>query len=1532
MKVYSATQCDHFVTFEQINVTNGITLSLIDVDSDKVYVNGISVNNFAPITDNTYTLETSILYNVDDTHIAYIHFNQKNESHITLQSSDETLTITHNVGDDITSSNVIPCTKMIDHNTSFQLLRVNPKLTGNIKVVVDSDNNLYIDTFKVSKGLSQRKYRKIKINPDEYYGTSIMSQMKGLSSNDIYKIEDSCYALFSSVNNVGDSYYDTYNSGVRTNTDKLYKENYSLLAPLCIRKNVPDFFLIFKCKDIPEFVSDKDRLDYMIKNGELIKSYDTRENSDLGKYIRTVYKKSKDYPGYIYLSHDYNEYNIYNGISIDRGVVASHYESASLERNIKNQVAMNDWYTLGFERNRIVAKDIINFDFMFDDPSEEVFSLANYFGFYVKLNGEPQEFSCIGSTISYSNEKYVFDADLHGSNFNPADYKNVIYGFSEPNGFHRLLSNISVNNKNGTNELSAYAKKPYKCILSSDVIPHDNSTSYVRFKMTDVFEAGEHYRVIDTMNRIIYDVIISNYESSYDCSEVSFDYVNDFEIRKVSVYNFSHRDDNNKSLSMQLPIISNAFNKMNPGIISAKTNNTDSIVITYNRTFNYNEPDLIFERVLSNCGCIDDLDINTKEYDKSCKVFDLDPTLFRVYTDNFDYFFPCGFESLGDRLVHATSFIPTQYDDFEICVFSDNIDDAISNHYGVIYKLLNRPDYNYTTVNENSNVIKSYGLAKDDDGNDIRTWINTNVISFVGNTTTPSYARFFNKGEYYPDTTDGVLRLYQNYPLNAGICSIFPVKDFETNVYDTNSQISFNEIDGNVSMDGGRYTSTDNIFSSSLLDGEEEYLCDYIDKNENLKSVDATYLDRSNDTLKDYINNLLINNIKKSDISLIVPYCCKWESTGTDLTGNRIRIMYPTQKSNYTSLSETNNSYFIADDNSYGIGYVSVSQNTVDGENDFSEKYVNDNYSTKEHHNYREYITHGIGSLDDILYLDASISKDTHSKWSRVYKHGNNTIEFISGGVKIRLASSNETIVNLSKYNGYSGILICMDGNNPLRENNIELFVDETKEQLAVFYYNGTQSRITNFDSSLHISDDWSVNRIQLNKPLTSLMVEKYVQFDDNEQSYSATQIAIPDDAGFYNNNDISTTKGILIATSPVLNYDAYTREVFNLVKSDVDDIITNNTIPNHILGDNPIIKSGSQNVNATNGNILNNLDKISHTSDMFMFTKNSCIPKFQSVANIKTKSSDVAVYIKTSNTTRDYSGKNSIITMDIVDTISFTREQSDFTYTDGDIVNTHSTYCMPLVKDVFDFSYNDTTIRHLSNTFEMDFRGCNTVISSENTSVNTINQMWIQKYIFSKKDNSSNTTLTLAELKDFSVLQSCFENKMFRTYTSGDTYTVNNGVDSGYEKNTFFGSRGLQLKTGNEDNTITLTNWIDTVVDENNRTIRLNITETLINYITFSDGFKSNWTRFISTDTINKTKYIKNSILNHINITSNGTFNLYVVEGSTIFKFFDYSDIYNYNKINNMSNRIVCENDIYYIELNNLDAHVYSATFTIKL
>ena len=51
-------------------------------------------------------------------------------------------------------------------NKSFQLLRTNPALTTNIKLVVSSDYKLYLESFDTNKQLSDQKFKHVTINID----------------------------------------------------------------------------------------------------------------------------------------------------------------------------------------------------------------------------------------------------------------------------------------------------------------------------------------------------------------------------------------------------------------------------------------------------------------------------------------------------------------------------------------------------------------------------------------------------------------------------------------------------------------------------------------------------------------------------------------------------------------------------------------------------------------------------------------------------------------------------------------------------------------------------------------------------------------------------------------------------------------------------------------------------------------------------------------------------------------------------------------------------------------------------------------------------------------------------------------------------------------------------------------------------------------------------------------------------------------------------------------------------------------------
>ena len=49
--------------------------------------------------------------------------------------------------------------KPILQKTSFGILRTNPKLTSNVKLISDSNDTLYLESFSANSELSKSKYK-----------------------------------------------------------------------------------------------------------------------------------------------------------------------------------------------------------------------------------------------------------------------------------------------------------------------------------------------------------------------------------------------------------------------------------------------------------------------------------------------------------------------------------------------------------------------------------------------------------------------------------------------------------------------------------------------------------------------------------------------------------------------------------------------------------------------------------------------------------------------------------------------------------------------------------------------------------------------------------------------------------------------------------------------------------------------------------------------------------------------------------------------------------------------------------------------------------------------------------------------------------------------------------------------------------------------------------------------------------------------------------------------------------------------------
>ena len=52
---------------------------------------------------------------------------------------------------------------------SFYLIRTNPALTGNVKIVTSKDNKIYLESFNANKTLKKDRFKHFELKKEEFY-------------------------------------------------------------------------------------------------------------------------------------------------------------------------------------------------------------------------------------------------------------------------------------------------------------------------------------------------------------------------------------------------------------------------------------------------------------------------------------------------------------------------------------------------------------------------------------------------------------------------------------------------------------------------------------------------------------------------------------------------------------------------------------------------------------------------------------------------------------------------------------------------------------------------------------------------------------------------------------------------------------------------------------------------------------------------------------------------------------------------------------------------------------------------------------------------------------------------------------------------------------------------------------------------------------------------------------------------------------------------------------------------------------------
>jgi hypothetical protein len=284
--------------------------------------------------------------------------------------------------------------KLTQDETSFGIIRTNPKLTGNIKITVDSASDIWLNSIEAEKELADDRFKKYRISPNSSYAIDVNRFFDTGSTPPeiVYSLYQADSQYTSTKRSLDQQYDRFYQYGVTALKSRFYSEDFSFFAPIYLKEEVPDYFIILRTDgainkfsyDLPFNEWPTEVTSQILDNSTIVKTYSLGPQTPIGKYLRNIITHPSRKPSDISVSYQQNGYTTYNGICYPQGSFAQMGELLYDYINQENPlISVEDYITLGFERNSVISTHVLNLEFLFNDDEAENYTINRYFGLYV---------------------------------------------------------------------------------------------------------------------------------------------------------------------------------------------------------------------------------------------------------------------------------------------------------------------------------------------------------------------------------------------------------------------------------------------------------------------------------------------------------------------------------------------------------------------------------------------------------------------------------------------------------------------------------------------------------------------------------------------------------------------------------------------------------------------------------------------------------------------------------------------------------------------------------------------------------------------------------------------------------------------------------------------------------------------------------------------------------------------------------------------------------------------------------------------
>ena len=283
---------------------------------------------------------------------------------------------------------------------SYSVVRTNPKLTGNVKLVSNGDS-LYLESFSANTELASSTFKAFKVSGNNTYDRDVWRFFQGgkFPANLAYEVFQE-YRDISVLSEYRNQFEMFYSAGTRSVSSNSYSEDLGILSPIWLNSQIPNNFVIFRIdnpaavNNINESLQNNNYLDAqtsreftknVLENCTAIKTFDLSSNSLLGSYLRN-YRNQENFPkSPLNISWRKDEPIQWAGINYTKGgfTQSGSFSYDSLVTQDTTIINNEYFFTEGFERNNVLLANLINMEFLFSDVYAADYSVNRYFGLYV---------------------------------------------------------------------------------------------------------------------------------------------------------------------------------------------------------------------------------------------------------------------------------------------------------------------------------------------------------------------------------------------------------------------------------------------------------------------------------------------------------------------------------------------------------------------------------------------------------------------------------------------------------------------------------------------------------------------------------------------------------------------------------------------------------------------------------------------------------------------------------------------------------------------------------------------------------------------------------------------------------------------------------------------------------------------------------------------------------------------------------------------------------------------------------------------